>query len=226
MTGPATGYAESLVFSPNGQTLASSNDDGTVRLWNIRNRAHPIPQATLTGPTSYVFSVAFSPDGRTLAADSTDSTIWLWDIERPAAPQLLATLTGPVGHIYSIAYAPDNRTLAGAGTDGMIHLWNTDAERLASTVCTSAGSPLSPAEWREYVPDLPYNPPCNTGRCPSKMGSAGLQGSGANRNRMRVAASWYRLPAASCTPGGSDGELAHARRLGDGICPQRSIGRR
>ena len=75
-----TGGAESVSFSPGGNTIASGNSDGTVRLWDA-NTGNLI--RTLTGHTNIVDSVAFSPDGRTLASGSWDGTVLLWEL-RPS----------------------------------------------------------------------------------------------------------------------------------------------
>ena len=53
----------SLAFSPDGETLASASDDGTVRLWGTTTGDS---QRVLQGHTSSVRSVAFTPDGKTL----------------------------------------------------------------------------------------------------------------------------------------------------------------
>ena len=73
--------------------------DGTIRLWNVTDPAHPTQIGQpLTGPTSGVDSVAFSPDGHTLAAGSDDGTIWLWNVTDPAhATQIGQPLTGAHG---------------------------------------------------------------------------------------------------------------------------------
>src|SRR5208282_2748410 len=72
-----TEYVLSVVFSPDGKTLASGSLDNTIKLWDV---ARGKDLATLKGHTSAVRSVRFSPDGKTLASGSDDNTIKLWDV--------------------------------------------------------------------------------------------------------------------------------------------------
>ena len=65
----------SVVWSPDGKTLASSSADRTIRLWDA---ASGNPIRTLA--VGEAISLAWSPDGRILASAGTDDKIRLWDM--------------------------------------------------------------------------------------------------------------------------------------------------
>jgi hypothetical protein len=126
-----TVLVEFTAFSPRGRLLATSGDDGTVRLWSVNDPAHPRLVATLHDSGTYVFSVAFSPDGRTLAAASADDLTRLWNVSQPGhAARIGAPLAGPSSHAISVAFSPGGRILAVGSADKTVRLWNvTDLAR-------------------------------------------------------------------------------------------------
>jgi WD40 repeat protein len=73
-----TGDVRSVAFSPNGKTLATGSNDGTVRLWDLISRKE---MAVLPGhdeDDDGATALAFSPDGQTLATAGGDGKVRLW----------------------------------------------------------------------------------------------------------------------------------------------------
>jgi WD40 repeat protein/tRNA A-37 threonylcarbamoyl transferase component Bud32 len=66
-----------LLFSPGGKTIASTNNDGTVTLWDAGTTT---PTETLRGHSKTVWEPVFSPDGQTLYTGSADGTMIAWDL--------------------------------------------------------------------------------------------------------------------------------------------------
>jgi WD40 repeat protein len=67
-------------FSPDGRFLASASDDGSVRMWCIRDGSSKCLFPSPSRPLGHSFnSVAFSPDGHHLAAGNDDHQLMFWD---------------------------------------------------------------------------------------------------------------------------------------------------
>ncbi|MCG9133667.1 hypothetical protein J5I95_18495 [Candidatus Poribacteria bacterium] len=110
------GAVFSVAFSPDGETLASGNSDGSLQLWDVATREH---QATFTGHRYPVFSVAFSPDGKTLA--SADGTLRLWDVATGESWDVATKATRPLST--SVVFGPDGKTLVTMYGSSFFTLW-------------------------------------------------------------------------------------------------------
>ena len=120
-----TGWVRKAAFSPDGQLLASSSEDKTVRLWNSNTGAL---LSTLEGHSDRVVGVAFSPDGQFLASASWDRTVRLWD---PITGALRITLEDSRA-FWAVEFQPNGQLLASASHDGAVRLWDPTTGALRS----------------------------------------------------------------------------------------------
>ncbi len=70
-----SGRVTSLVFSPDGQTLASAGEGGGLKLWHVATRQVAL---TLKGHVGTVKGIDFSRDGNFMASCGLDGTVRLW----------------------------------------------------------------------------------------------------------------------------------------------------
>lgn len=77
-----TAHLNRVVFSPDGQFLASGADDNTCRLWDPKTGACLRVLAghePFGGKVAHVVDLAFSPDGSRLATAGHEGTVRIWD---------------------------------------------------------------------------------------------------------------------------------------------------
>ncbi|MDT5156908.1 MAG: hypothetical protein QOC61_1768 [Acidobacteriota bacterium] len=126
-----TGAVYSAAFFPDGVRAATSGDDGSIRIWNVRTGRLLRKIEGLGGTVS---DVAVSSDGRLLASctdGDKEPTVQLRDAR---TLRLLRTLKGHTGGIFEVVFSPDGRVLASGGRDKTVKLWDTATGRLLRTL--------------------------------------------------------------------------------------------
>lgn len=134
----------SMLFSPDGEWLASVSVDGTVQIWNLE--AGYCLQ-TLHVHRDSVYSVTFLPNSSTLIISGMgDNSIQVWDI---GTNQMQQTLKGHSDTIRAIDFSPSNDDILASGSwDCTVRIWDLATNSCLQTlkghdgdVCTIAFSP-------------------------------------------------------------------------------------
>ena len=150
------GREDILVFSPDGEVLASSRRSmwREVRLWNIETGTQISPTLRTFESKHPFYSLAFSPDSTVLASGGYDAKIRLWNVQ---TGDLKGTLIGHTGPIESLVFLPPEQpsgteqakndvlsrpktTLASMSRDGTVLLWD-----IKHFVGTKAAVNITPA---------------------------------------------------------------------------------
>jgi WD40 repeat protein len=104
-----TGLISGMAFSPDGQILATSSWDHSVRLWDFSTRKKI---ATLQGHLNEVWSVAFSADGKMAASGAKDGEVKLWETRRREDSNSIP------GEWLPLAFSQDSSKLAAVKSNG------------------------------------------------------------------------------------------------------------
>lgn len=135
-----TRAVKALAWSPQGDSLASAGDDGTIRIWDLVGRKE---KAQLRpGTTGPVEDLAWSPDGTYLASGGHDYLVRVWNITKGeylgAFTERIkrfmreegfefAVAMKNVSHediVFSISWAPNGKKLASASWDQTVAIWD------------------------------------------------------------------------------------------------------
>ena len=145
----------SVAFSPDGKTLATGDDDGTARLWDVATGQQI--RSLLPAPAqSARWRSARTARPWPPAATTARPGCGTW----PPGGRSAASLRAPAP-VSSVAFSPDGKTLATGGADGTARLWNL-ATGQQIRACLPA--PARSTRWRSARTARPWPPATPTAR--------------------------------------------------------------
>ena len=120
---PHRDWVYRVVFSSNGEFIATISVDRIVKIWNrdgevLQSLTHPITKGL-------VHSVTLSSDSRLIITTNQDGTVNLWD-----QSSMLLWERKHDADVYLAIFSPDGNTIATASADGKAKLWNLSGTEL------------------------------------------------------------------------------------------------
>ncbi|KAB5575491.1 quinon protein alcohol dehydrogenase-like superfamily [Coniochaeta sp. 2T2.1] len=115
-----------LVYSPDGQKIITTADDGKIKVWDIQSGFCIV---TFTEHTSGITACEFSKKGNVLFTSSLDGSIRAWDLIRY---RNFRTFTAPTRLSFScMAVDPSGEVVAAGSLDSFdIHIWSVQTGQL------------------------------------------------------------------------------------------------
>ncbi len=119
----------SLAISPDARTVAGSNWDGSLRLWDLKSGRQRAKIPAIQGGITEVY---FAPDAKTFATGGGNNAhaVLLW---KTATGEPINQLPGHTSPVSSVSFSPDGRTAATSSWlrgDPVVRLWDPRTGRL------------------------------------------------------------------------------------------------
>ncbi|MCJ1390178.1 hypothetical protein MMC18_003036 [Xylographa bjoerkii] len=125
----------SLVYSPDGQQVTTTADDGKIKVWDVQSGFCIV---TFTEHSAAVTACEFSKRGKVLFTASLDGSVRAWDLIRY---RNFRTFTAPTRLPFSsIAVDPSGEVICAGSVDSFdIHIWSVQTGQLLDQLAGHEG---------------------------------------------------------------------------------------
>ncbi|KAL4710590.1 hypothetical protein ACJJTC_003226 [Scirpophaga incertulas] len=156
-------------WSPNGQLLASGDDESIIFVWHQKGDKEPPPveqgeeqyketwviYKTLRGHMEDVLDLSWSADSMFLASGSVDNKLLIWDVARG---RYTTIITDHKGFVQGVAWDPLGNYIATTSSDRVFRTFDVTTKKVVSrsskaTLPFPAGHPLHEVKVRLYHDD-------------------------------------------------------------------------
>jgi WD40 repeat protein len=137
--------------------VAAADIQGRLTLWDADGQ-HRIAVLAAADSTVERPALAFSADGSLLAASRADGSVRVWETASPRLPG--AIVPAGDGPVLAIGFTSDGGELRIATSHLAVRSARLAPDRAAAAVGARAGGGATRAEWRRYLPDVPYRLTC------------------------------------------------------------------
>lgn len=126
-------------WSPNGQYLATADDDANIIIWHQKTDNIPLLDGetndkevwivwkVLRGHKEDIYDLCWSNDGTKLFSGSVDNTAILWNLNKGKLEQILSDHKG---FVQGVAWDPQNQYLATISTDRICRLFDISGKHV------------------------------------------------------------------------------------------------
>jgi serine/threonine protein kinase/WD40 repeat protein len=117
-----------VAFGPDGTRALSGGDDGSIQLWNLKDRPdkpQPARFARKEKERDRVTCLAWSSDGRRAISGGLSGRVTIWDVTGRVALHCFHETKGSVN---GVALSPDGHYALSGSQDGAVRLWELQAD--------------------------------------------------------------------------------------------------
>jgi Tol biopolymer transport system component len=128
-----------LAWSPDGQTIVSADDKGTVQFWSVSEK-----KSLFTQPYNSLTALAWSPDSTRLVLANFQGEVQVWNVQDG---RIITKYTGHnTNSVSSVTWSPDGTSIASASIDNTVHVWDA-RNRQTLFVYKGHTAPVSTVAW-------------------------------------------------------------------------------